>query len=118
MMRYLYSFFYPGLLIARDHCIMFINYITLMLTNLIAGLVLLAAYVYWGLEDNHLTRWIPGFDVVVAIALGVRGIGDLVLWVVMRGDRLLLVVVMGDRVFEIEEVGDRMFVNSAEWRSL
>ncbi|MEM1279413.1 MAG: DUF981 domain-containing protein [Cyanobacteria bacterium P01_H01_bin.152] len=48
---------------------MFINYITLMLTNLVAGLVLLAAYVYWGLDDDRPTRWIPGFGVVGAIAL-------------------------------------------------
>ena len=48
---------------------MFINYITLMLTNLIAGLVLLAGYVYWGLNDNRPSRWIPGFGVVGAISL-------------------------------------------------
>jgi len=47
----------------------FINYITLMLTNLIAGLVLLAAYIYWGLDDERPSRWIPGFGVVGAIAL-------------------------------------------------
>ena len=48
---------------------MFINYITLMLTNLTAGLVLLAAFVYWGLDSNNQKRWIPGFGVTGAIAL-------------------------------------------------
>jgi len=48
---------------------MFINYITLMLTNLAAGLALLAAYVYWGLDSKQQTLWIPGFGVVGAIAL-------------------------------------------------
>jgi len=48
---------------------MFVNCITLMLANLIAGLVLLAAYVYWGLDEERPSRWIPGFGVVGAIAL-------------------------------------------------
>ncbi|MEM9219509.1 MAG: DUF981 domain-containing protein [Cyanobacteria bacterium P01_F01_bin.150] len=48
---------------------MFVNYITLMLTNLIAGLVLLASYIYWGLDQERPSRWIPGFGVVGAIAL-------------------------------------------------
>lgn len=48
---------------------MFVNYITLMLTNLIAGLVLLASYVYWGLDKDNPSRWIPGFGAVGAIAL-------------------------------------------------
>lgn len=48
---------------------MFIDYITLMLINLVAGLVLLAAYVYFGLDEPNQKRWIPGFGVVGAIAL-------------------------------------------------
>ncbi len=48
---------------------MFINYITLMLINLVAGLFLLAAYVYLGLSDPHQKRWIPGFGMTGAIAL-------------------------------------------------
>ena len=48
---------------------MFIDYITLMLINLAAGLVLLAAYVYFGLDQPNQKRWIPGFGVVGAIAL-------------------------------------------------
>lgn len=48
---------------------MFIDYVTLMLINLAAGLALLAAYVYFGLGSSNQTRWIPGFGVVGAIAL-------------------------------------------------
>ncbi|MDX2239281.1 MAG: DUF981 domain-containing protein [Leptolyngbyaceae cyanobacterium bins.302] len=48
---------------------MFIDYITLMLINLVAGLVLLAAYVYFGLDEPNQKRWIPGFGVAGAIAL-------------------------------------------------
>ncbi|MBD2100356.1 DUF981 family protein [Leptolyngbya sp. FACHB-261] len=48
---------------------MFIDYVTLMLINLAAGLVLLAAYVYFGLGTSNQRRWIPGFGVVGAIAL-------------------------------------------------
>jgi putative membrane protein len=48
---------------------MFINYITLILINLVAGLFLLAAYVYLGLSDPHQKRWIPGFGMTGAIAL-------------------------------------------------
>lgn len=48
---------------------MFINYITLMLINLVAGLFLLAGYVYWGLTDTNQKRWIPGFGMTGAIAL-------------------------------------------------
>lgn len=48
---------------------MFIDYITLMLINLAAGLVLLAGYVYFGLDSSNQRRWIPGFGVVGAISL-------------------------------------------------
>lgn len=48
---------------------MFINYITLMLINMAAGLVLLADFVYRGLDGANLKRWIPGFGLVGAIAL-------------------------------------------------
>jgi putative membrane protein len=48
---------------------MFIDYLTLMLINLAAGLALLAAYVYFGLDQSNQKRWIPGFGVVGAIAL-------------------------------------------------
>ena len=47
---------------------MFINYLSLMLINLAAGLTLLAAYVYFGLNANNQKRWIPGFGVVGTLA--------------------------------------------------
>lgn len=48
---------------------MFIDYITLMLINMVAGLCLLAYYVYTGLDNAYQKRWIPGFGVTGAIAL-------------------------------------------------
>ncbi|QQE63495.1 hypothetical protein GFS31_01600 [Leptolyngbya sp. BL0902] len=48
---------------------MFINYITLMLINMVAGLVLLADFVYRGLDGANMKRWIPGFGLVGGIAL-------------------------------------------------
>jgi len=48
---------------------MFINYITLMLINMVAGLCLLAYFVYKGLGDTNQKRWIPGFGMTGAIAL-------------------------------------------------
>jgi putative membrane protein len=48
---------------------MFINYITLMLINMVAGLCLLAYFVYQGLGDINQKRWIPGFGMTGAIAL-------------------------------------------------
>lgn len=48
---------------------MFIDYLTLMLINLAAGLALLAAYIYFGLGEPNQKRWIPGFGVVGGIAL-------------------------------------------------
>jgi putative membrane protein len=48
---------------------MFIDYITLMLINMVAGLLLLAYYVYEGIDSPRQQKWIPGFGVVGAIAL-------------------------------------------------
>lgn len=61
---------------------MFIDYITLMLINLAAGLALLAAYVYFGLGSLNQNRWIPGFGVVGAIAL-VTGLHMTLTWPVV-----------------------------------
>ncbi|MBD1865437.1 MULTISPECIES: DUF981 family protein [Trichocoleus] len=61
---------------------MFIDYITLMLINLAAGLALLAAYVYFGLGESNQRRWIPGFGVVGAIAL-VTGLHMTLTWPVI-----------------------------------
>lgn len=48
---------------------MFIDYITLMLINMMAGLFLLAYYVYQGLDSPHQKLWVPGFGMTGAIAL-------------------------------------------------
>lgn len=48
---------------------MIINYITLMLINMVAGLVLLAMFVYQGLDSPNRKQWIPGFGITGAIAL-------------------------------------------------
>ncbi len=48
---------------------MFIDYITLMLVNMVAGLFLLACYVYQWLDDTDQKRWIPGFGMTGGIAL-------------------------------------------------
>lgn len=58
---------------------MFIDYITLMLINMVAGLVLLADFVYRGLDGANLKRWIPGFGLVGAIAL-VTGLHMVFTW--------------------------------------
>lgn len=58
---------------------MFIDYVTLMLINLAAGLALLAGYVYWGMGSSNQRRWIPGFGVVGAIAL-VTGLPMTLTW--------------------------------------
>lgn len=46
-----------------------VNYLTLMLINMVAGLVLLAAFVYQGIDYANIKRWIPGFGMTGAIAL-------------------------------------------------
>lgn len=48
---------------------MFIDYITLMLINMVAGLFLLAHYVYQGLDSPAQRQWIPGFGMTGGIAL-------------------------------------------------
>ncbi|MEH2420291.1 MAG: DUF981 domain-containing protein [Nostoc sp.] len=48
---------------------MFIDYITLMLINMVAGLFLLADYVYRGIDSSNQRQWIPGFGITGAIAL-------------------------------------------------
>lgn len=40
-----------------------------MLINMVAGLFLLAYYVYAGLDDPYQNKWIPGFGITGAIAL-------------------------------------------------
>lgn len=48
---------------------MFIDFLTLMLINMAAGLVLLAWYVARGLDDPDQPRWAPAFAIVGLIAL-------------------------------------------------
>lgn len=48
---------------------MFINYIPLMLINMVAGFALLATFVYFGLDSKNAKQWISGFGMVGAIAL-------------------------------------------------
>jgi putative membrane protein len=48
---------------------MFVDYLTLMLVNLVAGLVLLALYVYLGLGEGDQKRWAPGFAMTGLVAL-------------------------------------------------
>lgn len=57
---------------------MFIDYISLMLINMVAGLVTLATFVYQGFDSNQ-KRWIPGFGMVGAIAL-VTGLHMIFTW--------------------------------------
>ncbi len=48
---------------------MFIDYITLLLVNMVAGYFLLGLYVYRGLDDPLHPRWAPGFAAVGLVAL-------------------------------------------------
>jgi putative membrane protein len=47
----------------------FIDYLSLLLVNMVAGFVLLAFYVYFGLEDANQKRWAPGFLMVGLVAV-------------------------------------------------
>mgnify|MGYP001569101663 CR=1 FL=1 len=48
---------------------MFIDYLTLMLLNMAAGLAILACYVYWGFDDQDQGRWAPALGIVGFVAL-------------------------------------------------
>jgi putative membrane protein len=48
---------------------MFIDYITLMLINMAAGLFLLSYFLYQGLDSPNQKQWIPGFGMTGGIAL-------------------------------------------------
>jgi len=47
---------------------MFHDFIPMMLINMVAGLVLLAGYVYWGLERVEEKTWVPAFAIVGLVA--------------------------------------------------
>ncbi|MBD2256757.1 DUF981 domain-containing protein [Pseudanabaena sp. FACHB-2040] len=57
---------------------MFVNYIALMLINMVAGLVMLATFVYQGFDSNP-KRWVPGFGMTGAIAL-ITGLHMVLTW--------------------------------------
>ena len=48
---------------------MFIDYVALMLINMVAGLFILGCYVYKGLDDKDQKRWAPAFCMSGLIAL-------------------------------------------------
>lgn len=48
---------------------MFINFVALMLINMVAGLVVLAHFVYFGLDAEDRRRWVPAFAMVGLVAL-------------------------------------------------
>lgn len=47
---------------------MFVDYVSLLLLNMVAGFALLAVYVYKGLDDPLNRRWAPGFAMVGVVA--------------------------------------------------
>jgi len=53
---------------------MFIDYVSLLLVNMVAGHFLLAYYVYAGLDDSNQTRWAPGFLMTGLVAVVFGGI--------------------------------------------
>lgn len=58
---------------------MFIDYVTLMLINMVAGLVLLALYVLRGLDAADGRRWSAGFGAVGLVAF-LTGLGVIFTW--------------------------------------
>jgi|YNPNPStandDraft_1061719.scaffolds.fasta_scaffold00067_40 putative membrane protein len=48
---------------------MFIDFVTLLLINMVAGLVILATYLIFGLNDEDQRRWAPGFIATGLVAL-------------------------------------------------
>ena len=53
---------------------LFIDYLPLLLINMVAALVLLAGYVYFGMDDPNQKRWAPGFIAGGTVALVFGGI--------------------------------------------
>lgn len=45
-----------------------IDYVTLMLANMIAGLLVLAAFLFWGLERPNQRAWAPAFGITGLVA--------------------------------------------------
>jgi putative membrane protein len=55
--------------VTRALNVIFIDYNTLLLVNMAAGLAVLAGYVYWGLDDPDQKRWAPAFAISGLVAL-------------------------------------------------
>src|ERR1035437_7685747 len=47
----------------------FIDFLSLLLVNMVAGFALLAAYIWFGLEDTNQKRWAAGFLMVGLVAV-------------------------------------------------
>jgi len=62
---------------------MFIDYITLLLVNAAAGLLLTAFYLVWGLDRPHQNHWAAGFAAVSVVALA-AGLHMALTWPVPR----------------------------------
>lgn len=58
---------------------MFVDYLTVMLINLVAGLVLLASFVALGLDAADQKKWVPGFAMTGIVAL-VTGLHMVLNW--------------------------------------
>jgi len=64
---------------------MFTDYLTVMLINMVAGLVLLAGYVLLGLPQTDQRLWAPGFAAVGLVAIA-TGLHMTLTWP-LRGDK-------------------------------
>jgi len=53
---------------------MFIDYVTLLLINMTAGYLLLAYFVFAGLDDPDQSKWAPGFLMIGAVAVVFGGL--------------------------------------------
>src|ERR1035437_9321475 len=51
----------------------FIDFLSLLLVNMVAGFALLAFYIYFGLEDTNQKRWAAGFLMVGLVAVSFGG---------------------------------------------
>lgn len=58
---------------------MFIDYLTLMLINAVAGFVIIAAYLYWGLDDPDQPKWAPAFA-APGLVLLITGLNMVLTW--------------------------------------
>jgi putative membrane protein len=66
---------------------MFIDYVTLMLVNMVASLAILAYFVYEDFGGHNLQRYVPGFAMVGLIAL-LTGLHMSVTWPLPHGHNI------------------------------